>query len=193
MTDLDDYAAMLAPHLSPGFGFREVYDGTRTKRLPPRPLWPRIVRTLQLANELRYAMVNEHGAKGLRINAAYRPDGGAKNSQHKFNRALDLDLLPGDYHLTRAYYEEAVRLWCEHGRVDQVGLGLYCPGDHCQGIRVHIDTGWWCRTWQHGARPGKADALIIAQRLCLTPPTAKDDKGGHDLICDDEGSEVTDE
>lgn len=179
-----EYADSLASALAPGFSIDEIVNGSRTKILPPKHLWPYMRRTLQIANILRDVMKTKHGAHGLRVNAAYRPEGGARNSMHKSNRALDLDLLPGDYELTRVYYEEAVRLWCDLGRYEAIGLGLYCPGDACQGLRVHLDTGYYPRSrhWQHGSHAGKADQIIIAKRLGLDLP-------GEIIPVADEGSD----
>jgi hypothetical protein len=179
------YAEVLAPQLGHGFVIGElVKPGQRRFTLPPRSYWARMLRPLQLANELRAVMVKDHGARGLRVNAAFRPTGGAANSQHKWNRALDLDLLTSDRHLTKAYYEEAVRMWCEYGHNEPIGLGLYCRGDVCAGIRVHIDAGGYMRSrhWQHGLHAGKADQLIIAERLGLHAP-------GQPAPVDDEGSD----
>ncbi len=118
-------------------------------KAPPPDLWQRMGPTLALANELRLWMrEGDDGARGLRVAAAYRPTGGARYSQHKRNAALDLDLFPSDYDLTRDYYEAAVRLWCEYGRDLKMGLGLYCSSNRRDGIRVHIDTGYRCRSWQ---------------------------------------------
>lgn len=186
-TDYDDYRATIARALAPGFGFAEICrPHNRRFVLPPERMWPRIIRPLQLANELRAIMIKDHGANGLRCNAAYRPDGGAPNSQHRHNRALDLDLLPRDYGLTRVYYEEAVRLWCEYGHNERFGLGLYCSRDVQQGIRVHIDIGYYTRTWQHGAGTGRADAFLIAERLGLDVPVGKRTREVDDESSDDE-------
>lgn len=185
MTDLQQYAALLEPYLAPGFAFHEIVRfGSRTKGIPPHSMWRSMIRPLQFANELRAVMVEKHGAKGLRVNAAYRPNGGAARSMHKRNRALDLDLLPGDYGLTHVYYDEAVTLWCKYGHDEALGLGIYCPKDACNGIRIHIDAGGYAKSrhWQHGSRPGIADQLIIAKRLGLHVP-------GHDAPVDDEGSD----
>lgn len=67
-----------------------------------------MVPTLALAIELRERMVAA-GARGLEVHAAYRPEGGAPDSQHKHNAALDLDLLPGDDRLMRTYVEVAAQ------------------------------------------------------------------------------------
>jgi hypothetical protein len=139
------------------------------------------------------------GGSGLLIKAAYRPRGGAKYSLHKVNAALDLDILPADYDKTRLWYETAVRVWCMAGRAGfdaddgcapmyrvapppgtpaatptgGVGLGLYCKPGRFDGIRVHIDTGKRCRTWQY--YKGKAvfypAAFTIADDLGLEFPT----------------------
>ncbi len=181
MPDVHAYGEALADFLAPGFALHElVRNGSPRLALPPEKFWHRMAPTLLLANELRRRM-KEHGAKGLRVNAAYRPNGGAPSSQHKANRALDLDLIPGDYDKARVYYEEAVKLWCEAGCEQEVGLGLYCPRDVQAGIRVHLDTGFRTRTWQHGANSGVADAKLIAKRLGLTLPGE---------LCEDEGSEM---
>lgn len=180
---LQEYRSILTPQLGKGFEFGElVKPGNRRLEVPPTErLMRRMLATLELANELRARMV-AIGCKGLRINAAYRPKGGAALSQHKYNRALDLDLLQPDYDKKAVYYEEAVKLWVEAAKHAYIGLGFYCPGDACAGIRVHIDVGGYghSRTWQHGAHAGKADALIICDRLELKRP-------GH--IVDDEGSD----
>jgi len=165
------YEEVIKDHLSPGFDYGElVKPGNRRFVLPPKHMWRRMFAPLALANRLRDRMM-ELGAGGLVINAAYRPLGGAPNSQHKFNRALDLDLLPQD--MTEAmksmYYEEAVRLWVSAGE-HRVGLGLYCARDACAGRRVHLDVGYRTRTWQHGYAAGSPDALLIAERLGLEVP-----------------------
>lgn len=183
---IESYEEMLAPLLGHGFAYREIVNADKhAHSLPPRGMWTSLLPTLDLANDLRARMI-KRGASGLRINAAYRPTGGASNSQHKRNRALDLDLLLPDYGLKRDFYEEAVKLWCERGRAMHMGLGLYCAADVCMGIRVHIDTGFYCRTWQHGGKPGVADAILIAKRNGWPLPT-----GSHNVerVGDDEGSD----
>jgi hypothetical protein len=143
------YADVLAPQLGRGFSYSELVQLDKyNKMLPPRQMWSRMLPTLALANELREVMVRQHGAKGLRVAAAYRPTGGAKASQHKVNRALDIDLLPADYSLSTAYYLTAVRLWQQWQEREKVGIGFYCPLDSKGGIRVHLDTGFRTRSWQ---------------------------------------------
>jgi hypothetical protein len=150
--------------------------------MPPRRLWERIAPTLIVANNLRARMIAQ-GATGLLVRAAYRPSGGASNSAHKSNAALDLDLIPGDVarikllgsDLRAIYAEEAVRLWCEHGAAMRIGLGLYGPAGRDWTWRVHIDTTR-CRTWQHaGSRVVRPPAAHrIASRLGLALPTGID-------------------
>ncbi|MBV1862071.1 MAG: hypothetical protein KUG77_26860 [Nannocystaceae bacterium] len=176
--------------LGRGFSYRElvrpVFRDLRGRyREPPREIWGRMAPTLALANELRTRLCEpEDGQdpiRGLRVAAAYRPRGGARRSQHKSNAALDLDLLPGDRVATRRFYEHAVRLWCDFGVAMKMGLGLYCPAGARGGIRVHLDTGFRCRTWQisrgRSIRPfvdeGSSVSLAVdlARGLGLTPPT----------------------
>lgn len=179
------YVDVIGTYLKPGFVYRELVTGAYNKAMPPEYMHKRMVRPLQLANELRYAMMSRHGAHGLRLHAAYRASGGAKDSAHKHNRALDLDLLPKDYALKAAYYEEAVRLWCEYGHDEDIGIGLYCARDVCAGIRVHLDVGHrsYSRHWQHGTKAGKSDVIVIAERLKLHIP-------GRAMPVDDESEEA---
>ena len=183
---IDRYRALLsrADLLGHGFAVGElVKPADRRHVLPPNEHVARMIPSLRLANELRARMVKDHGIRGLRVNAAYRPKGGAGRSAHKVNAALDLDLLPGDYGKIQAYYETAVRLWCEEGVDLEMGLGLYCRAGGRGGIRVHLDTGGRCRTWQISGRAyiRPALALKICDRLKLTAPTRRDrreDEGG---------------
>lgn len=141
MTQLEqEYEELLRPHLTPGFSFREIVNGNRAHRMPPRSMWSRMIRLLQLANALRQEMISR-GAKGLLVNAAYRPDGGAATSQHKYNRALDLDLFPSDYGLAGRFAKEAVRMFCLNAPYESLGLGLYGRLKSCATIRVHLDVG----------------------------------------------------
>ena len=178
--------------LGRGFSFGEIvrpgYRDVRGRyRQPPRQLWHRMVPTLAVANDLRRRLCSpecgEPPLQGLRVAAAYRPSGGAPRSQHKVNAALDLDLLAPDSHYTQRYYREAVKLWCEYGAELRMGLGLYCSSRGRGGIRVHIDTGSRCRTWQisggrslrpyvHLGRPQPL-AVDLAVELGLTPPFAQ--------------------
>lgn len=173
-----EYEKFLAPHLKPGFVFRELVTGAQNKMLPPKSMWPRIVPALDFANVLRLRMMQEHGARGLLCVAAYRPNGGAATSQHKFNRAMDLDLFPEDYKLAKEYATMAVRLFCDYGPKQSLGLGLYGRFGSCATIRVHIDVGKHesaDRGWQiYGSRERgllKSDIATIAKREGLVLPT----------------------
>jgi hypothetical protein len=171
------YIDVVGPHLGPGFVYSElVKRGSPRHVLPPEKWWPRMVRPLQLANLLRSRML-ERGARGLRIQAAFRPLGGALASQHKTNRALDLDLLPEDYELAGAYAEEAVRLLCEMAPTESLGVGIYGRRKTYRTIRVHLDVGKHAerdRGWQISGRNEypmhDSDMLAIAERLGLTLP-----------------------
>jgi len=159
--------------LDRGFAFAELVQRSNPRKaLPPRLSWHRMPATLALANALR-AMVVARGLSGLHVRAAYRPEGGASKSVHKDNGALDLDALPKDYDKLQVLYDSAVELWCAHGKALQVGLGLYCPPGRTAGIRVHLDTGMRCRTWQISGddyvRPPVA--LSIAGRHGFEPPS----------------------
>ena len=185
----DSYADYLDRHGLTGRGFefselvKPLYRDFRRKfKAPPVDLWHRMGPTLALANELRLNMMEgEDGARGLRIAAAYRPTGGARYSQHKRNAALDLDLLRSDYDLTHDFYVAAVHLWARYGRELKMGLGLYCSAKRRDGIRVHFDTGYKCRTWQiSGGRSLKPYtragrrvplAVDICRQYGLTPPS----------------------
>lgn len=148
--------------LGRGFVARELVRGGPRHALPPRGLWPRMVATLALANELRARMVAA-GARGLLVTAAYRPVGGEQDSQHKHNAALDLDLLPGDA-LDRVYARVAAELWREH--IDlRAGVGTYAPEGARWTRRVHIDTGYRFRCWQ-GLGPHQG---LGRQRFALRP------------------------
>lgn len=149
------YEAYLRHHGVLGNGFeihelvKPVWKGAHRYLKPPREKWPRMVITLRAAMELRERW-REAGGTGLRIAAAYRPLGGSSRSQHKANSALDLDILKEDYWATTLWYQVATKWWSERGAYYSAGFGLYCaPSKRPGGIRVHIDTCWRLRTWQH--------------------------------------------
>jgi hypothetical protein len=173
LNDLVDYKTFLGPHLGPGFGFREIVNQTRTHELPPRKMWPAMVRTLQLANELRDRIM-KRGARGLLCNAAYRPKGGSLFSAHKKNIALDLDLMPGDYDMATGFVLEAVSMLCTHGATERLRIGVYGRPGSCASIRIHIDTNSGARGWQHyGGRElslAKSDITTMAAKLGLKIP-----------------------
>lgn len=121
-----------------GFAYGELVDGDRRRREPPRTLWQNMVPTLALAHLLRQRMVTR-GARGLRVNAAYRPKSGGR--RHRWNTALDLDLLPGDRRHGPALLEELARVYREHADALAVGAGSYHPKGSRWTNRAHLDTG----------------------------------------------------
>ena len=132
--------------LGHGFELGELVRSGPRHMPPPMRLWRNMPATLALANELRRRMV-EVGARGLTVAAAYRPAGGAADSRHKHNQALDLDLLPGDGHLQDEYVQVAAGLWREHEHL-RMGAGTYAPDGARWSRRIHIDAGYRYRTWQ---------------------------------------------
>lgn len=133
--------------LDHGFYFTELVDGSSNHRQPAPMFWKNLARTLALANVFRERVRAAGGAAGCNVAAAYRPSGGASNSAHKYGKALDLDAVKPRN--TAVYFAEAVRLWCEFGRRFDMGLGLYTWSRwNKTGIRVHLDTGHGCRSWQ---------------------------------------------
>jgi hypothetical protein len=103
-------------------------------------------------------------------------------------------VFPPDYDQTAAYYEEAVRLWCETGGAEgtfAMGLGLYCGARATGGIRVHIDVGLRARTWQmvgpNSIKPWVVDkrnvplARYLAHANGWEPPVVDDDHEGGEL------------
>lgn len=145
----EDYDAYLESFgvLDRGFSFGELVRGGSPRHVrPPREMWPAMVPTLALAVELRSRMVS-FGASGLHINAAFRPEGGASDSRHKHNAALDLDLLLGDERLQLRFVEVAAEIWREHEHL-RAGAGSYAPDGRRWSGRIHLDTGWRFRCWQ---------------------------------------------
>lgn len=133
-----------------GFVYRELVRDDPRHRYPPRELWARMVPTFLLAWQLRERMLC-HGATGLAVRAAFRPAGGERDSQHKVNAALDLDLLAADLErdgdLAAVYARTAAELWREHRHM-RVGVGTYAAEGHATTRRVHLDTGFRHRCWQ---------------------------------------------
>lgn len=132
--------------LGHGFELGEIVRPGPRHMGPPMRLWRNMPATLALAIELRRRML-EVGARGLIVAAGYRPSGGAADSRHKHNAALDLDLLPGDEHLQHEYVQVAARLWREHEHL-RAGAGSYAPDGARWSRRIHLDTGFRHRTWQ---------------------------------------------
>lgn len=178
----EDYFAYLDAHQLIGHGFalgELVQLGSPRRAEPPRELWRRMVPTLALAIELRARMV-ALGARGLEVHAAYRPEGGAADSLHKHNAALDVDLLPGDDHLMRRYVEVAALLWRQHRHL-ACGVGTYARAGSGMTRRVHLDTGYRFRCWQGlpsgGGWASRPDVLAAAP----PPDEAEPGDGWHEI------------
>lgn len=132
--------------LDKGFRYEEIVRAGPRHQPPPLRLWSAMVPTLALVIELRRRMLTT-GAGGLVVAAAYRPVGGARDSRHKHNGALDVDLLAGDARLQRTFARVAAELWHEHAHL-RAGLGTYAPDGALWTNRIHLDTGYRFRTWQ---------------------------------------------
>lgn len=162
--------------LGHGFVFRElVRAGSPRHVLPPPELWHRMVPTLMLAQQLRDAVVRELGGAGLVVAAAYRPAGGEKDSQHKQNAALDLDLLPADLarplgqRLAYNFARAAAEIWRAWEELE-TGVGTYAPARALWSNRVHLDTGYRFRCWQGtGRRDGNYTWATRPAALQLAP------------------------
>lgn len=116
-------------------------------REPMRAMWAAMVPALQLAD-----MVREELGHPLAVGSGYRPAdyntavGGATNSQHLHNRAVDLDLPTGfrDTSHRVAFADAVGRLWHEYGDALKMGMGVYEDNPR----RIHIDTGYRARFWE---------------------------------------------
>ena len=121
----------------------ESYFAARRKGVknsqPPRKLWPNIVPTLRIVDDLRESL-----GKPCRILSSYRsPDynravGGATHSQHLEFNALDIAF---DGVSPRQVYERLLE-WRKAGKFTG-GLGLYPSSGF-----VHIDTRGSNATWR---------------------------------------------
>lgn len=117
---------------------------------PPRRIWPNIIPTLWLAEELRSRMRDDPRAPadmGLIVGNGYRPRdlnrraGGVWRSPHIPFRAIDLDLprgVSGDTEAMETFYRHTAEIFLEHRHEYGIGLGLYRAW---KGNRVHLDTG----------------------------------------------------
>lgn len=121
-------AEVLHPH-------RNIRNGVANE-LPPRHMWPRLVPTLKIADEIRHRL----GSPLRLINSAYRSPAynlacsGAKQSYHLQNRALDLMFQEGPAAAT------AVAKELRKEGFFQGGIGTYATF-------IHIDTRGFEATW----------------------------------------------
>lgn len=136
---MSSYLRYLEDHCRGGhFAPRELcVPGSRTKAEPPQAMWRRILPTLRAANLLRRIW-----GEPIVCVAAYRPEGGARYSQHKFNRALDLDCAKGSN--VDRWREVCSRVFDEL----DVSMGHYLNAPR----RVHIDTRGRRATWLYDAQ-----------------------------------------
>lgn len=118
---------------------RNVRGGV-ANNLPPRHMWPRLVPTLKIADEIRHRL----GTPLNLISSAYRsPEynlacSGAKHSYHMQNRALDLSFTGG----SDAAATVAKELQKEG--FFKGGIGVY-------PTFIHVDTRGFTASWSVGA------------------------------------------
>lgn len=163
--------------LGQGFAYRELVNGDKRHREPPRHMWPAFAMIVRVAIEFRLRAIMEADVYGIKVAAAYRPAGGASKSAHKYAKALDLDRIGGD---ANAYFRCAARFWSEHGGKCAMGLGLYTwSTKSLGGIRIHLDVDHVAglRTWQgvrtRFLRPwnGRPLAYKLLEDMGLPRPT----------------------
>ncbi|MEN8715340.1 MAG: D-Ala-D-Ala carboxypeptidase family metallohydrolase [Verrucomicrobiales bacterium] len=116
---------------------RNIRDGVPNE-LPPKSYWPRIAKTLKVADEIRHKL----GKPLYRINSAYRSpaynaacSGAATRSYHMNNQALDLIFTGGP----AAASEVAKKL--REDKFFKGGIGTYANF-------IHIDTRGFNATWE---------------------------------------------
>lgn len=164
-----DYLGSFGLFDGTGFVYRELVWRSPRHQLPPRYAWSQMVATLRLAIDLRERM-RCVGASGLVVRAAFRPEGGETDSQHKHNTALDLDLLAADVvrdpELPAKYARVAAVLWRERSDL-RVGLGTYAGDGHETTRRVHLDTGYRWRCWQGIGSSASGRALFSVRPAAL--------------------------
>jgi hypothetical protein len=122
----------------------------RPVAIPPRPLWPNIIGTLELYTKLWRRMdvpLNLRGYRDPTYNAAV---GGAKRSQHPWFSALDVYAPKG--HKQRLA-REASRLFLEE-EDESIGFGVY---GYPYPSNIHLDTGYRRRTWREAKKWIKAE------------------------------------
>lgn len=165
--------------LGRGYAHQEIVQhGQYNKLEPPRKLWRNGVTALGLGIMLRERAVDMLGCSGVLIHAGHRMRGGAKQSQHRWNRAYDFGLLQKDHNKSLHWTRLLVQLWCEFGERTKMGLGLYMPRGQNGCTVCHVDAGFRCRTYQaHGREQDGTPkyvsppaAFAIAEMIGLKPP-----------------------
>ena len=135
------YEAQGIRHFTAGEFLRYFERGRKgvTNSIPPETMWSRILPALRVVDALR-----EHYGKSCTLLSSYRSDdynaavGGAKYSQHKEFRALDIRIKGVS---ARHVYNRLLK-WRREGRFVG-GLGLYTSSRF-----VHIDTRGRNATWK---------------------------------------------
>lgn len=142
---IDDLDAGLAGQLLRGATLKRYFEhgelvvpGYKRKMEPPPELFAGLVLPLALALLLRQTQVAQ-GQGPLIVVATYRPNGGAKNSKHKVNAAIDVKPPRLTRAACRALMVGAGWIYRQHQHLN-VGVGTYGP--HMDRIAlVHIDAG----------------------------------------------------
>lgn len=137
---LDEYARYLKAQ-GVNMSWFSVGELTKLRRtgkyaIPPKHLWDEMARTILFVAQ----PIREEFGHPLNIYNAYRPRwyneqvGGAKNSLHIRNAALDL--IPYDGSLRRRLAEVAARYFIDNGDRYQIGMGIY---NYPRMTGVHVD------------------------------------------------------
>lgn len=134
MTD-DEYRALLDETGAPYFKAIEIFPRVpnRRKDRPYEGDEENMIPTLRLAVELRRRV-----GIPMDVVAACRKVGGAQNSKHISNSALDLDLLKAyrsDENIRR-FHDICAEVFKLYGASLRMGMGHYTSAPY----RVHIDT-----------------------------------------------------
>ena len=131
--------------------------GAEPYAVPPRGAWPAMPPTLHLVRDLRAAglLRDASVASVFRDPAFNRCEGGAPNSRHVSNRAVDFDLG------AEADVAALCAFWRRHGPALAFGLGFY------DRRRIHVDTAGF-RTW--GLDYTRASSWCVAGGARRPPP-----------------------
>lgn len=141
MTDLDHFQELLTKEGIKYFTAEEVFfKGGSDSRLklnshPPKELWPKIIPTLKVLDQLRQKVGRLKITSGYRNQAYNRAIGGEKNSYHQ--HFIACDVIPLDAGVV-TLWKAASELRKQGGF--KGGLGRYSSF-------VHVDTRGYNATW----------------------------------------------
>lgn len=151
--EVEAYQNYLAAHISPVPPIDQLVVSARDAvscgyepyEVPPRELWPNIVPTLQVFNQLKQ---QGYVPRATVIRSVYRNPslnacaGGASESKHMTNGAIDIWMpdIEGDKWATEQTMQGLCQFWMSQGGAYNLGLGLYPSG------AVHLDTQGY-RKW----------------------------------------------